>query len=190
MLNDWQQRFPNCEPIAHWLRTALPDRWVRFHSMPGSKRYPEEESEYATVLERHNRILGELTGSERNVVLLTTEYSESPQPVQLQPELRLLAPDARPWRTVPMHVLDREFDTPNYWHVFASAWEWQAGRFDPIIRLVADEVIFNVMLVSPECRWIVHPYDGGMDVIAESAVAQHRLKSAYSDWLSPRRDGM
>lgn len=190
MLSDWQQQFPECEPVAHWLRTALPDRWVRFHSLPGSKRYPEDESEYATVLDRHNHILGELIGSEQKVVLLTTEYSESPQPAQLQSELRTLILDARPWRTVAMHMMDRDFDAPNYWHVFASVWEWQAGLFDPIIRLVADEVASNVMLVSPDCRWLVHPYDGGMDVIAESSVARHRLKLAHSDWLSQKQDGL
>ena len=60
MLASWQRWYPNCEPIAHLIRREYPDRWVRFHSLPFSKRYAEEEAEYATVLERHNRILGEL----------------------------------------------------------------------------------------------------------------------------------
>jgi len=188
-LDKWDEQFPNCEPVAHWLRIAFPDRWVRFHSLPGSKRYPEDESEYATVLHRHNCILGELTGSEQSVVLLATEYSESPNPVHLQAELQTLAPDAIPWRSVPMHELDGDFADPSFWHVFASAWEWHPGLFDPIVRLVADAIAVNIMIVNPDCRWLLHPYDGGMDVIAESSGARDCLKLSHADWLSPRPDG-
>src|SRR5579864_8981316 len=117
MLTSWQQQFPDAEPVAHRLRDAFPDRWVRFHSLPGSKRYPEGEAEYSTVLTRHNRILGELTGSYRGVVLLSTGYSETPEPVRLQPELLMLDPHARPWRSVPMHELDGNFFIePTFWH--------------------------------------------------------------------------
>jgi hypothetical protein len=190
MLGNWQGQFPGCEPVASLLRAALPDRWVRFHSLPGSKRYPEGEAEYATVLDRHNRVLGELTGPEPRVVLLTTAYSETPEPVRHDPQLLALDPDAVPWRTVPMHELDGDFAAPNFWHVFASEWDWRPGLFNPIIRLVADDVVANVMVAHPACRWLLHPYDGGMDVIAESPAARDRLKFAFADWLSARPDGL
>src|SRR5205814_2205884 len=74
MLDDWQDRFSGCEPLAHEMRVALRPRWVRFHSLPESKRYPEDEVEYESVLHRHNCILGELLVAERGVVLLTTGY--------------------------------------------------------------------------------------------------------------------
>ncbi|TVZ93526.1 hypothetical protein FB157_106248 [Streptomyces sp. BK340] len=41
----WQRQYSKGSPIAHELRTAYGDRWVRFHSLPGSKRYPETEDE-------------------------------------------------------------------------------------------------------------------------------------------------
>ena len=88
MLNQWQHQFPGSEPVAHRLRTAFPSRWVRFHSLPESKRYPEGEGEYATVLGRHNRILGHLLGSGRAVVLLTTggsfDLSVAPPPPEVE----------------------------------------------------------------------------------------------------------
>ena len=40
-------------------------RWVRFHSLPGSKRYAENEAEYACVLSRHNVVIGELLEEHR-----------------------------------------------------------------------------------------------------------------------------
>ncbi len=41
----WNARWPGLEPIAHGLRWRS-DRWVRFHSLPGSKRYADDEGEY------------------------------------------------------------------------------------------------------------------------------------------------
>jgi hypothetical protein len=190
VLDNWDSRFPNCPPVSHLMRTAFRDRWVRFHSLPESKRYPEDESEYATVLLRHNCVLGELVGPEQRVVLLTTGYTEMPEPVRTDAGLNGLDPDAMPWRTVALHALEQDFSNPNYWHIFASEWQWQPGTFDPIIRLVANDVIANVLIVEPDCRWVLHPYDGGMDVIAETPADRGRLRTVHKDWLSARADGL
>ncbi len=164
---------------------------MRFHSLPESKRYPKNVAEYAMVLDRHNRVLGELAQTGRPVILLTTAYSDTSQPVQRQPEWQALDPTALPWRTVPMHEVDGgDFVDPTYWHVSASVWEWQPGVFDAVVRLVADDVAANVMIVAADCRWLLHPYDGGMDVIAESSAVRDNLKLLYPQWLSPRPDGM
>lgn len=187
ILPDWQRCFPDCEPIGYRLREAFPRRWVRFHSLPGSKRYAENEAETATLLDRHNRILGELAQPGQEVVLLITGWSESPDPAEVQPEVQALDPAAAPWRTF---VDDEEDDgSPYYGHVFASRQQWQPGVFDPVIRLAADDELSNALIVAPDCRWLLHPYDGGMDVIAASALARDRLKARHRKWLSARRDG-
>jgi hypothetical protein len=188
-LSNWQVWFPGCEPIAHHLRTAFPQRWVRFHSLPGSQRYPGSEAEYATVLSRHNCILGELAEPGQKVVLLTTGFSESPEPVR-QHELQALDSDGVPWRSLAMHDLEADYTRPSYWHVYASEWEWRPGRFDRLIRLVADDVVSNVAIVGTSYPWLLHPYDGGMDVIAESTAARDRLKTAHADWLSTLASGL
>jgi hypothetical protein len=188
MLNDWNRSFPACEPIGHQMRVKFPDRWVRFHSLPDSKRYPENEGEYAVLLERFNVILKALSRQAERVVLLTTDYSESPAPVRSQAELQALDPTAVPWRTVAMHELDENFAAPCYWHVFASNRDSLPGAFDPVVRLVADDALRNIMIVAPDCRWLLHPYDGGMDVIAESQPARDLLKARYRTWLSASVD--
>ncbi|MEV0456725.1 DUF3885 domain-containing protein [Catellatospora methionotrophica] len=53
----WEQQWPECPPVAYLLGSRYPDRWVRFHTLPGSKRYPENEDEYRTVLNRHYTVL-------------------------------------------------------------------------------------------------------------------------------------
>ena len=190
MLADWDRCFPNCEPIGYHLGVVFPERWVRFHSLPGSKRYPEGSAEYAEVLARHNAILGQFTRPGTQVVLVTTGYSDSPVPSRHYPEVVAFDPGASPWRTVAMHLIEKGFHDPTYWHLFASAWEWRPGVFDPLVRLVADDAVANVLVVAPDCGWVLHPYDGGMDVIAESPEARQLLRARNSAWLPAREDGL
>lgn len=184
MLNKWHEAFSGCEPVTYLVTDVYPDRWVRFHSLPGSKRYPDTEAEYATVLYRHNCVLRELVDGKGQLVLLTTGYSDSPEPFR-QPELQPLDPQGVPWRT-----FRRDDGVAGFWHVFASTWEWEPSVFDPIVLLTANDITANVMIVEPDCRWLLHPYDGGMDVLAESEAARDKLKVAHQGWLSPRPDGL
>ncbi|MER5937579.1 hypothetical protein ABT121_09705 [Streptomyces sp. NPDC001928] len=51
-----RRALPSPTPSAARTRTG----GCAFHSLPGSKRYPESEDEYAIVLDRYNTILDEL----------------------------------------------------------------------------------------------------------------------------------
>jgi hypothetical protein len=42
----WRRRWPDSRPVADELRDTEHKRWVRFHSLPESKRYPDDEAEY------------------------------------------------------------------------------------------------------------------------------------------------
>lgn len=191
MLTDWPRYFPDCEPIGHHLRITFPERWVRFHSLPNSKRYPETEFEYSELLTRHNSIMQTMTSEDSKVVLVTTGYSGSPEPSRSYPELNLCDSDAVPWRSVRMDLIDpKNWDQPNFWHFFTSQWSWRPGTFDSLIRLVSDNTVANVLIVDSRCRWIVHPYDGGMDVIVESPDLAIGLRRDRSTWLSSRADGL
>lgn len=52
----WLSRWGG-SPIAHELRGRHTDRWVRFHSLPESKRYAQTEEEYGVILDRHHTVL-------------------------------------------------------------------------------------------------------------------------------------
>ncbi|WP_449353770.1 DUF3885 domain-containing protein [Streptomyces malaysiensis] len=71
----WQRRRPGRPAVVHLLRGPYRDVWVRFHSLPGSKRYPENEDRYAVVLERHNTILDELFAG-TDVYLITPVWDD------------------------------------------------------------------------------------------------------------------
>ncbi len=120
MLPDWDRCFPGVPPIGHDLREGFPERWARFHSLPGSRRYPADQADHDELLMRHHVILGELAQPGDRVVLVTTGYSESATPVRDCPELAELDPLAAHWRTVAMHEHEGILDETNYWHFFAS----------------------------------------------------------------------
>jgi len=186
MLANWSTWFPGCDPVGHRLRVAFPERWVRFHSLPCSKRYAEDDGERATILSRHNCILAELATTGEEVALLTTGYSETPTPpIRSNPDLSRLDPLARPWRTVAYEPEERSFR-----HLFASTRKWAPGVFDPIVALVADDRVTDVIIVALDGRWLVHPYDGGMDLITGSSEHRDAIKERHKDWLSSRTDGL
>ena len=87
LTNFWHREFENFSPEAHNLKHEYKDRWVRFHSLPESKRYPENEDEYSEVFRRHNTVLLELCGNVSKVLVVLPEYSEERVPTQPEPTL-------------------------------------------------------------------------------------------------------
>jgi len=57
------------------------DRWVRFHSLPGSKQYADDEAEYQEILRRHRVLLEELASGEAAGTRLVVVGSWSTTPV-------------------------------------------------------------------------------------------------------------
>ncbi len=79
----WQSQFNGFVPEADNLKYEFKNRWVRFHSLPESKRYPENEQEYLEILRRHNVVLQDLCG-QGNVLVVLPEYSDSSVPTKPQ----------------------------------------------------------------------------------------------------------
>jgi hypothetical protein len=189
----WKRAFSDAPQFADRLRYGFPDRWVRFHSLPESKRYAESEPEYLIILSRHNKILDELAKGQR-VILVTTGYSgdEEPKgaPERNEQDLSELDPRSQYWCSLALHELDDDPEFPNYWNLYISEWEWAPGVFNPILRLVADDAIKNVMIVSTDCSWLYHPYDGGADVVLSSTEMRDSLRERHNDWLSNHPTGL
>jgi hypothetical protein len=183
----WDSTYGDCSPIGYLLRNALPERWVRFHSLPESKRYADDESECLIILERQNAVLSALSPRNADLVFISCGYSESVDPSRTEAELNVVDPTAQFWRTI---VQNEEDDYKNYWHPFMSVWPWTTGAFDSILRLVADNTIAHTLIVNPKDHWVFHPYDGGVDVILRSVDERNQLKRKFQAWLSQRSDGL
>ena len=184
----WDERWPGCSKLPYELR-AVRDRWVRFHTLPDSKRYPETEDEYRIVLSRHNSVLAELV-SGCEVLVVTAGYSDAPEPggsCRSPETVAVHPPDARYWTSVSM---DDEPGFESWMHLYVSRMPWTAGCLELLLRQVADDVIANVILADLGLRWLYHPYDGGMDVILSSSGERDVLRNRHRDWLSTHPAGL
>jgi hypothetical protein len=183
----WHAEYPACPAIPYLLRDAYPERWVRFHSLPDSKRYAENEAEYQIILHRHNTLLDHLAKQGAPLLFISTEFGDTTNSTRADSPLVELDPSAR---CIWTFKADPDDDENYYSHLFMSEWQWKPGIFDSILRLVADWKIVDTMVVCTDRKWIFHPYDGGADFILPNQSERDKLKACYSDWLSSHPRGL
>lgn len=188
----WDARWPGIAPIAHGLPPCS-DRWVRFHSLPGSKRYADDEGEYEELLRRHRVLLDELRSHEvapdREVLVVTCSWSRTPVPVPRAAPISVTLPDARYWTSV-LSSEPFEDDEGVWTHLYFDFVDRGDARIDRLLRLVADDVAADVVIGDPRLTWLYHPYDGGADVYPATVEHRDELRDRHRDWLSTHPSGM
>lgn len=143
------------------LRRWQPSRWVRFYTLPDGERIARTDEQRAEQRRRYLAVLDAL-----GIPGLVTTVGRSE-------DLEAAAPAAS-WRTVP--------GEPEL-TVYAS----EVDRSDdlvPLLVLVADDRAHEVIVAAADLEWLMHPYDGGMDVITTADLGR------FAVWRSPRADGL
>ena len=182
----WRMTYPEAPPVGYMLRETYSERWFRIRALPESKRYAGSEEESAEILQRHNALLAEVIGA-TPFMLVLTGYSETPEPVLSHAWLRERYPDSQHFATI---KLDGVADPQIYWHFFMVTKTWEPGMFDDLLRLVADDVVANVLFVRLDIANIYAPYDGGADIILSSSSARDAMRQRYVSWLSTEPTGL
>ena len=159
----WVGAWGDCRPVSYELRGCLRDRWVRFHSLPGSKRYAGSEEEYAELIRRHLVVLAELLSHEgadqsRELVVVTASWSDSPRPAPRPAELAGALPAATYWTSV---LTDDSIPAEETWtHLWASPARLHGEELARLLRLVADDATGGVIITTAEMGWLYHPFPG------------------------------
>lgn len=160
-------------------------RWVRFHSLPESKRWPDTRAKIECCLARFNAVADAVIPPEAEFFLLTRSWSEGRAPRPRSRDLEAADPTGAFWRSI-----RSDPDDPGSLHLFASRRRWRAGELDPVIRLTAEDATWGVSLIPPSGGWRLHPYDGGLDVELPTTAARDHLKARFSCWLSSHPKGL
>lgn len=180
----WNQAWRGCPPLGHLLRGRFADRWVRFHSLAQSQRYPQTQDDYEKLLLRHNTILAELRA--KDVYLISVRYPADDLAAGSEPMIVGLHPGAVRW----MDVTDPDDLDATPVEVYVSRQGFVPGSLDGLLAYVADGRASEVIAADTGMRWLYHPYDGGADVIAPSTSERDRLRENHRDWLSSHPHGM
>lgn len=187
----WSSNFPRTIPVQHYFRKDYPDKWLRIHSLPGSKRYAETEYEWNVLLDRQNQVMTDLLGYNSTFILVTYSYAlegfkEVPfEEVNSIGQIPFISLDP-----IDLGKLDPEhFGAGTFWTPMFAEQIWQAAKFDNILKDIAIDAL-RAFFISVDKRLIVAPYDGGIDLILKDTELRNIYKQKYNEWLSPRHDGL
>jgi len=185
LLAPWQRAYPNVPPVGFLCRRALPERWVRSHSLAEAKRYPDSPQELAQALERYNATAAHVLGEDRDCLLFVARFGE---------ETRLRDDEGAQLLALrPAHVLGHALDGPHGGdaiQVFAAPVHWRSGAFDPLLAGIAEEGTGSTLFFDPVGGGAFAPYDGGADHFLASPEQAAQMKRRFASWLSARPDGL
>lgn len=183
LTENWNNNFPDFSPLAHELKHRFNDRWFRIHTLPESKRYPENENEISEILRRHNLIITDIFGENHEYFLLTAGYGLKPK---RNKKVKILNLQKTFWQSVNFSESNEE---PLFWHIYFDETIWTKDSVNDLFRLVINDEIRNVILFSADKKIVYHPYDGGADIIFENSNLRDFYKEKYKDWLSIHPSG-
>jgi hypothetical protein len=188
MAETWTARFGDLAPVAHLMRAALPDRWLRIHSLPDSKRYPESEPEYSELLGRHNKVASEILGENSEAILFAHAWGTSADFRSAFAEFGwargLGLVDAS---TV---ILPPAGDGESSIVIGECSIRWSAQTWNTLLRDVAAWRTTSMVIYNPRSGEVYAPYDGGADIFVARTDRVAILKQKWSLWLSAHPGGL
>jgi hypothetical protein len=180
LLARWRARWPDRPPIGHRLK-RLDDRWVRFHGLPGAKRYADTEAELDTILQRHDALVGGLLAGAVDLLVITLEVGFRPTPRDRSPLLERLLPGADAWAVLSGPYLEPQLA---FAHLYVNQLTWRPAGLDPLLRAVADDQIDHVILAPPDLGWLYAPCDGGADAVLATPALRDQLRDRHRAWAA------
>lgn len=165
------------------LRVQYIDQWIRFHSLPESKRYAESSSEYDEILGRHRTVLRELRGNADTTPLYVIAEDWGWRDLSAGWSKRQLS-GAWPWRSSQADE-DPEAGSTYFW----AASGLSEPEIDTLLLAAADDR-GHFIIGGPELEWLYCPYDGGADIFLPTAVERDALRARHADWLSLHPGGL
>jgi hypothetical protein len=171
----WQTFYPAAPPVGFLMRQSASENWVRFHALPGSKRYADSEHEREIILSRAKALARRILSDETRFWICEA----SPSSAESSSNCGL-----------PFAFSFHEEDEDIIWNFYAGFVEWDASFFDNTIRSIAEDEGPRVLWMSAESGSVFAPYDGGFDLFLSSSDEAKSLKTEHSDWLSGRSDGL
>jgi hypothetical protein len=212
----WNGFYPGVDPVGCMMREAGAHHWVRFHSLPSSQRYPNDDSEMQIVLARQNALAGDVLGAGQPCWLSKSIWLAPPEErVPIVPPGERVS-KAPPGQHIPIDddgwvlrdygmslafrfgrrfkfdpLLPSVKDEPEQlYDVYVAKTAWWPGAFDRLLWAVANDSLASVLWMSAATGAVFAPYDGGVDLFLPQASRVVELKVKYAGWLPANAEGL
>ncbi len=156
-MSAWAHFYPNCVPINHELKYAVPDRWLRFHYTPASQQGASSADEVAAALHVMNTAATAVLGNGLACWVSGPLYSSNDMAYadQLAVLRQLNMPKAG------------HLKLPNdegHLDIYAALVSWIPNHFNDILRKIENDEV-HVMWMCAATGAVFAPYDRGVDLI-------------------------
>lgn len=173
----WSSFYGDRRPLSWLLREDKSLPWVRFHSLPNSKRYPDNETEKGIILSRAYSLGDAILGADAYC---------------WQIECRSLSQAPPRSRTTLIDAVVTTFadDEENLWCANVLDAHWRQGALDLILLAIANDTTEPTMWMDRQSGRLFAPYDGGFDIFVSSLVEVQLLRAQFAEWLSESPEGL
>jgi len=174
----FNQPFSQAFPIAHFMRRAFPEYWLRIHSLPESKRYPENEAERQIVFDRSARFGSALLGQSAPCIIIQSRIVGFPRDSEIMPNF-----DWKPIHRIGDANPDQELDD-EIWNSWMAHTVWEPNVFRSLLLQIADDKKAHIAFLSEQTDCVFIPYDGGSDGFSFDSILLRRLAVEFAPWRS------
>jgi hypothetical protein len=184
----WSRFHDGHWPVGYRLRESGAANWVRFHSLPNSKRYADSDDERRILLERQNRLAAEVLKSDS--CWLVQAHWVTPAGMIDVADANDPFAATRQFGLEPVFEFVEDDDDEVVWRVHGAPVRWTEGAFDALLASIAEGEAGPTLWMSEATGSIFAPYDGGIDLFLADAGQVASLKMTHRDWLSSHREGL
>lgn len=189
LLRSWTEKWPG-HPDAAESKHRFPYRWVRFDSLPESKRYPETDAEYEVLLSRHHAVLRELAGQRDaadEALIVSMSASSSPRPTRRGSAVASAAPHAKHWSSFAVD----ESGPETYWqHAYLSRLpSTRIGSTHFCVQSPTESLGESSSPRTTSAGSTTRTMLGA-DVFLSTTRQRDDLAAAHRNWLSPHPQGL
>lgn len=187
----WEAFYPNAEPTGWLMRAANVQHWVRFHSLPLSKRYAETEEEVSILLDRQNELASETLGGNQLCWLVQACWISQDGYVEMTDKSEMFKETREFGLTHAFSFCEDEGgDDATFWNVMTAPVRWIQDGFNDVLLRIANDQAAPTLWASVESGAVFAPYDGGVDIFLPSEAMVEELQSKHADWLSSHPEGL
>lgn len=182
----WTENFGEYAPAGFVLRNQLKNNWLRVHSLPDSKRYPESPSDLEVLIQRHEELTDFMfQPGETCILFKSTRF----WPEDVGSDL----PSLSGFELSNTHLILAQYpgeipiDQDDLYSVRYAPISWRPPSFTSLVKAVANEETYGVAVVSLNTKNIYCPYDGGADIFVFNH-SPEKIRNHFKKWLSSRAD--